>query len=112
LLCFVWNILTQPVNFLRYTVKHSEVNYGRYFGALFVIFYPVMPLWLIVYELIEIIKGMFKADVLDDSPGKVFFIPPKGIFHHFIWKVYSRQSLYVAQFFICGTDEVAIETTW
>jgi len=81
LLCFFWNLLTQPINFLRYTMKHSEVNYGWYFGSLFVIFYPVMPLWLMVYELIEIVKGMFKADVLDDSPGKVFFIPPKGIVH-------------------------------
>lgn len=81
LLCFAWNLLTQPINFLRYTIKHSQVNYGRYFGWLFVIWYPVMPLWLMVYELIEIILGMFKADVIDDSPGKVFFIPPKGLIH-------------------------------
>jgi len=38
-----------------------------------------MPIWLMVYEFIEVILGVFKADVIDDSPGKVFFYSTKGI---------------------------------
>ena len=79
------------------------------------LFYPVIPIALFfmnVYEeLCTLILGSGGLAWQQNNPGKVFFLKPESFFASFFWQMYLTQSLYVFNFLMLGTKDIAVKHT-
>ena len=108
---FVWTLLCYPISFPLYTLKFNYRWYG-WLGTFLTLLYPVTPLALTILQVIKTVQSWFVADWTMSGPGRVFFIKPNSFFGSFFWDGYIIQSMFLGQFWICGTNEDAIEHTW
>eukprot|EP00659_Diplonema_papillatum_P022207 gene22207-34080_t len=114
LTCFVhyWALCTEPFAYTYYTFKHNMLWYGSVGGFLLSLLLPVMPLGIVLLVIFKRIEGLFVEDWSMAGPGRVFFVKPKNLVGAFLWDCYLKQSMYVGQFYLVGTNNVAIDHTW
>lgn len=74
--------------------------------------YPILPIIWIIIVIFRNIKDIFYPNWMTEGPGAVFFKKPKNIFASFTWDLYITHSMYVGQFWLCGTHDEIIETSW
>jgi len=108
----VWAILTHPVSFPIYTFKYNLLWYGWINAIFMTSFYPLTPVTMFFFQILQKIKSLFVTDWMMSGPGRVFFVKPEGFFASFIWDCYISQSMFVGQFWLVGTQEDAIQHTW
>jgi hypothetical protein len=109
---FYWCLFTSPKAFTYYTFKHHVLWYGQLAGVFLFCFFPIMPVGIAIVVLFNKIKGLFVKDWMTEGPGRVFFIPPKGIVASFLWSCFLNQSMYIGQFLLAGSNDDAIQHTW
>ena len=58
------------------------------------------------------VHSIFVPDWSMAGPGRVFFVKPENPIASFLWDCYLKQSMYVGQFYLVGTNNDAITHTW
>eukprot|EP00754_Rhynchopus_humris_P008686 Rhum_TRINITY_DN13808_c0_g2::Rhum_TRINITY_DN13808_c0_g2_i1::g.64617::m.64617 len=107
-----WALVTSPVSYTIYTFKHNMLWYGTIPGILLSLFLPIMPVGYVIVQMWSYVKNYFEADWTMSGPGRVFFIKPKHPVAALLWDLYLKQSMYVGQYYLVGTNAAAIQHTW
>eukprot|EP00947_MAST-08B_sp_MAST-8B-sp1_P001936 g1936.t1 len=106
---FYYLAATQPVHFFVYTWRYNIMYYGLFFGLLLTMTYPVLPLALCVWETLDRIKQMFKADWKQAGPGAIFFARPPNPVAALFWDYWLNISMYTSIYLLVGTNQDGID---
>lgn len=111
----LWVQMTQPFKFMRYSWQFFNLHYGQPKQSLLFATFPVLPLGFLTLLIFENLKRVLTGGGgiawQQNCPGKVFFERPANPISSFFWEMYINQSLYVYNFLMMGTNEMAVAHT-